>query len=406
MSAVLKSPEVLETVNKTVRDNREKSELGGSAGFVLREGSFKRIAESAQRVADENHVKYSQKDLAICKGGGDGGGPITSGPCTRVQITAPEGAPEMGDAKRYNVSTRFPVRWLPNNCAGTVELVSPAGHASGAEADAPTRGPLQVRVVSAAPDGGRLKVLGQVWVNVVPPEPPPPPPPPVPDAEAGFSTSKPDVFAKLESKSGTIQLQSGGPIKVRPGDYTLVWSNSSRSTPVTMKPGATFWAHQEALPPPPRVELVPPATPHANLTEGGAALTGPQRRDLSGPGVKLKLSLLDDQQDVAEVEVAPAPEGGVELKVEPVARKASYAPAWIGGGAAAVASLLWAVWLRPAASSAQDEYDHLVAGDDFAAGRDRVMTTAMRANVALGIALTSLVVGGVVQGWDLYRSAR
>ena len=46
------------------------------------------------------------------------------------------------------------------------------------------------------------------------------------------------------------------------------------------------------------------------------------------------------------------------------------------------------------------------SGGDFASARDDVTDTAGRANVALSVAVTSLVVGGAVQAWEIYRGGR
>lgn len=412
LSLVMKSSAVLETVNRRVQENTDQTKVGGSISLIFREGSFNRVAEEAQKVAEEKHVRYSQNDLNICviprrspPGHVTGGNDRPPERCARVQITAPDGAPEMAQAGRYPVVAPFEVRWLPRECVATVELVSQSGGASGVRAALPGTGPLQIRVVSQMPDGRNTKVLDQQWVNVTPPEPPPPPPPR--PAEARISTASGNVKARLVGKEGEFQLKSEGSTPVQPGEYMLVWSNSSQRIPVTMKPGLEFLAHQEALPPPPPfIWLLPPTARNANLSElNGARLTKPQRLEPSGTDGQLKLTLLDDQQDVAGVQVGAAADGGVELKVEPAARKPSYLAAWVGGGGAAIAGAVWLLWLRPAANDAQDAYDQLMTGG-FAASRDRVTTTSTRANVALGVALTSLVMGGALQTWELIRSAR
>jgi hypothetical protein len=401
------APAVVEDFETNYKEHLDDSQVKFGLGLILREGAVNVAIDHAGRVASERHVRYAPRDLDICKSAhpirisqrvGQVAGPISRA-CQDVRIAEPDGAPVRASARHFVVEDPFKIVWTPKDCEPIVELISQTTPTSGIEiGQSLGTGEMLIRLL----DHSSRAILTQEWVTIVPK--PPGPPPRQASPVVHLSVSDPVIKAQLEGEDGHVRPLKLGENQVPDGTYDLAWSNSTRRQTWKIQPGGRYWADQELRPAPPLVQLMPPATPTASLAVDGTTLG--EQRELSVSDKKLKLSLADNHDDVADVSVEPGPKGGVKLQLEPVARRPSYAPALVGGGSAMIAGLVWALWLHPAFSDAQDHYNNLGPTADFVSARSDMNTKSMRANVTLGVAITSLGVGLAVEAWELWRVKR
>lgn len=391
------SPQVLGEFTKNL--GWVQTEGGGkvSVGLTLKEGSLGGAAKKAEEVATEAGVIFSRPPHEICLDGvSEPPKPVPPEPrkkqplpspppkCSNVEISVPSGTKNRADVANFVVYAPFEIRWTPDDCEANVELISEAiGITSGKKVGGSLGiGETLIRLVEPSKGG----VLAEKWVTIQPLKP-----------IVHVSGSE----VQLVGENGKAHPLSVGEHEMSAGDYKLSPPGTQKWN---LKHGSEYWVHLEALPAPALVQLMPPTSPAASLTVDGTTLGG--QRELTVSEKKLKLSLADNHDEVADVSVEPGPKGGVKLQLEPVARRPSYAPAWVGGGSAMIASLVWALWLHPAFSDAQDHYNNLGPTADFVSARSDMNTKSTRANVTLGVVITSLGVGLAVEAWELWRVKR